>query len=148
MHINSTMKTLPQLIPVVAGLVLLAGCSTPDARIKENPAAFDRCTPQQQELIKQGKVALGFDEGMVKLALGNPDHITTRTDASGQSEVWHYVTYETDDGLLLYTGYYHSFRGPGFYPYYLDYPTRREHDHFKVAFKGGKVVVIEEESEY
>lgn len=143
------MKTLPQLIiPVFAGLVLLAGCSTPDARIKENPEAFDRCTPQQQELIKQGKVALGFDEGMVKLALGDPDRVTTHTDASGQSEVWHYVTYETDDGLLLYTGYYHRFRGPGFYPYYLDYPTRRDHDHFKVAFKNGKVIAIEEDSEY
>jgi hypothetical protein len=143
------MKTLPQLIiPVFAGLVLLAGCSTPDARIKENPEAFDRCTPQQQELIKQGKVALGFDEGMVKLALGDPDHITTHTDASGQSEVWHYATYETDEGLVLYTGYYHRFRGPVVYPYYLDYPTRREHDRFKVAFKDGKVIAIEEESGY
>jgi outer membrane protein assembly factor BamE (lipoprotein component of BamABCDE complex) len=143
------MKTLPHLIILVfACLVLLAGCSTPDARIKENPEAFDRCTPQQQELIKQGKVALGFDEGMVKLALGDPDRTTTHTDASGQSEIWNYVTYETDEGVVLYTGYYHRFRGPVLYPYYLDYPTRREHDRFKVVFKDGKVVAIEEESGY
>jgi hypothetical protein len=142
------MKTLPQLILVFAGLVLCAGCSTPDARIKDNPAAFDRCTPQQQELIKQGQIAIGFDAEMVRLALGDPDRITTRTDASGQSEMWHYVTFETDDGVLLYTGYYHHFRGPVFYPYYLDYPARREHDHFKVAFQAGKVVAIEEESGY
>jgi hypothetical protein len=62
--------------------------------------------------------------------------------------MWHYVTFETDDGVLLYTGYYHHFRGPVFYPYYLDYPARREHDHFKVAFQAGKVVAIEEESGY
>ncbi|HEV8072954.1 MAG TPA: hypothetical protein VGP21_02390 [Opitutaceae bacterium] len=140
------MKTLPQLILVFAGLVLCAGCSTPDARIKEDPEAFNRCTPQQQELIKQGRIAIGFDQEMVRLALGDPDRSTTRTDASGQSEVWHYVTYETDDGVLLYTGYYHHFRGPVFYPYYLDYPARREHDRFKVDFKDGKVVSIEEDS--
>jgi outer membrane protein assembly factor BamE (lipoprotein component of BamABCDE complex) len=142
------MKTLPQLILVFAGLVLCAGCSTPDRRIEKNPEAFNRCTPQQQELIKQGRIAVGFDQEMVRLALGDPDRITTRTDASGQSEVWHYVTFETDDGVLLYTGYYHHFRGPVFYPYYLDYPSRREHDRFKVGFKDGKVVAIEEDSGY
>jgi outer membrane protein assembly factor BamE (lipoprotein component of BamABCDE complex) len=142
------MKTLPGLILVFAGVVLFAGCSTPDSRIEKNPEVFDRCTPQQQELIKQGKIAIGFDEEMVRLALGDPNRITTRTDASGQSEVWYYVTYETDDGELLYTGYYHHFRGPGFYPYYLDYPERREHDRFRVTFKDGKVVSIEEESGY
>jgi hypothetical protein len=140
------MKTLPHLILVFTGLFLFAGCSTPAARIENNPEAFNRCTPQQQELIKQGQIAIGFDQGMVKLALGDPDRITTRTDASGQSEVWHYVTYETDEGLVLYTGYYHRFRGPVFYPYYLDYPARREHDRFRVAFKDGRVVSIEQES--
>jgi hypothetical protein len=142
------MKTSPSIFFAFVGLVWLAGCATPDARIKKNPEAFDRCTPQQQELIRQGKISVGFDEEMVRLALGDPDRSTTRTDASGQSEVWHYATYETDDGVLLYAGYYHRFCGPAFYPYYLDYPTRREHDHFKVSFKDGKVVSIEEESGY
>jgi outer membrane protein assembly factor BamE (lipoprotein component of BamABCDE complex) len=142
------MKTLPCSIFVFAGLVLLAGCSTPDRRIEKNPEAFNRCTPQQQEMIKQGRIAVGFDQEMVRLALGDPDRITTRTDASGQSEVWHYVTYETDDGVLLYTGYYHHFCGPVFYPYYLDYPSRKEHDRFEVDFKDNKVVSIEEDSGY
>ncbi|HWZ96109.1 MAG TPA: hypothetical protein VNW30_13010 [Opitutaceae bacterium] len=142
------MKKLPRLILMSAGLLLFVSCSTPDRRIQENPETFNHCTPQQQELIKQGKVAVGFDEEMVRLALGDPDRIATRTDASGQSEVWHYVTYETDDGVLLYTGHYHHFCGPAFYSYYLNYPTRRDHDRFKVSFKDGKVVSIEEESDY
>jgi outer membrane protein assembly factor BamE (lipoprotein component of BamABCDE complex) len=142
------MKTLPCPILVLAGLILLAGCSTPDARIKKSPEAFDRCTPQQQELIKQGKIAIGFDEEMVRLALGDPERITTRTDASGQSQVWHYVAYETDEGGPLYMGYYHRFYGPVLYPYYLDDPTRTEHDHFRVAFQAAKVVSIEEETDY
>ena len=72
------MKTLIFTLALAAGLVL-AGCATPEARIRENPAAFDRATPAQQELIKQGKVAIGFDEALVQLALGVPDRITDRT---------------------------------------------------------------------
>ncbi|MGA3007740.1 MAG: hypothetical protein ABSE59_07605, partial [Opitutaceae bacterium] len=81
---------------VFAGLFLLAGCSTPEMRIRANPTVFDRCTLQQQELIKQGRIAVGFDQEMVRLALGDPDRITTRTDASGESQIWIYVGYETD----------------------------------------------------
>ena len=77
------MKTFRCLTLTLAALCFCAGCATPQARINKNPEAFDRCTPQQQELIKQGKVGIGFDAGMVKLALGDPDRITIRTDASG-----------------------------------------------------------------
>ena len=142
------MKTLLTFFALVAGLALLAGCSTPQSRINQNPAVFGRLTPEQQQLIKEGKVALGFDAAMVKLALGDPDRIHERTDASGTSEVWSYVTYEGDDGLILYTGYYHRYYyglSDPFYPYYLAYPTRREHTHFRVIFREGKVVVIEYE---
>lgn len=138
------MKTWSCLI-FALGVCVLAGCSTPEKRIQKNPEAFERATPQQQELIKRGQIALGFSAELVKLALGDPDRITTRTDASGTSEVWHYITYETYEGSMLYTGYYHRFWAPDFY--YLDYPTRREHDRFRVAFKEGKVVSIEAESD-
>jgi len=142
------MKTLLSTLFLVTGLVVLAGCSTPQSRINDNPAVFARLTPEQQQLIKEGKVAIGFDMAMVKLALGDPDRIRERTDASGTSEIWSYVTYEGDDGLLLYTGYYHRYYygfGDPFYPYYLAYPTRHEHTHFRVVFRDGKVVLIENE---
>jgi hypothetical protein len=142
------MKTTLSVFALAAGLAVLAGCSTPESRIKENPAAYARLTPEQQQLIKDGKVAIGFDKEMVKLALGDPDRIRERTDANGTSEVWSYVTYEGDDGLLLYTGYYHRYYygfGDPFYPYYLAYPHRREHEHFRVVFREGRVVFIENE---
>ncbi|RFC50819.1 MAG: hypothetical protein DUW69_000444 [Verrucomicrobia bacterium] len=142
------MKTLLSVLTLVAGLALLAGCSTPQSRINQNPAVFGRLTPEQQQLIKEGKVSLGFDAAMVKLALGDPDRIHERTDASGTSEVWSYVTYAGDDGLILYTGYYHRYYyglSDPFYPYYLAYPTRHEHTHFRVVFRDGKVVLIENE---
>ena len=142
------MKTPVAVLFLAAGLALLAGCSTPQSRINDNPAAFARLTSEQQQLIKEGKVAIGFDQTMVKLALGDPDRVHERTDANGTSEIWSYVTYEGDDGVLLYTGYYHRYYygfGDPFYPYYLAYPTRREHTHFRVVFREGKVVLIENE---
>ena len=140
------MKTLRSALFFIAGLAVLAGCSSLQTRINDNPAVFSRLTPEQQQLIKEGKVAIGFDTAMVKLALGDPDRVRERTDANGTSEIWSYVTYEGDDGLLLYRGYYHRYYygwGDPYYPYYMAYPARREHEHFRVAFREGKVVFIE-----
>lgn len=143
------MKKLLSLLLVAGAIALLAGCSTPTTRINNNPEVFARLTPEQQDLIKQGKVAIGFDMPMVKLALGDPDRIKVRTDAHGDSEIWSYVSYEADDGVPLYRGYYHRYYygGPGpIYPYYMGYPSRREHEHFRVVFRNGRVVSIENET--
>lgn len=136
------------------GAFALAGCSTPASRIQGNPAAFARLNPQQQALVKAGQVAIGMDMDAVKLALGDPDRVTLRTDARGQVQIWHYVSYE-DNGVILYTGYYH--RGWGRhggwggwggwgggwgwpYPYYMDYPNRTVHDRFRVEFGPNNLV--------
>ncbi|MDB6092946.1 MAG: hypothetical protein JWM32_508 [Verrucomicrobia bacterium] len=143
------MKTLLSFLMLAGGFVLLTGCSTPQSRINDNPEVFARLTPEQQQLIKDGKVAIGFDMSMVKLALGDADRVRTRTDSQGVSEIWSYVTYEGDDGMLLYRGYYHRYYyggGSPFYPYYLGYPSRREHEHFRVVFRNGRVVSIENET--
>ena len=130
---------------VVVAALVLAGCSTPQTRINRNPEAFARLTPQQQELIKKGQIAIGFDQEMVQLALGEPDHIIARTDATGVSEIWSYTTYELPDGMPLYRGWYHRYYGwgPG-YPYYLSYPYRREYESLRVTFKGGRVITVEQ----
>jgi outer membrane protein assembly factor BamE (lipoprotein component of BamABCDE complex) len=98
------MKLTALLVSIIA--VGLAGCSTPSSRIDHNPAAFAQLTPQQQNLVREGKVAVGMSANAVKLALGDPDRVALRTDASGQVQIWHYVTYG-DNGIPLYTGYYH-----------------------------------------
>ncbi|MFA5058538.1 MAG: hypothetical protein WC485_10535 [Opitutaceae bacterium] len=146
------MKTSKFLLLAVTALAAfcLAGCSTPESRIRKNPAAFARLTPAQQEMIKKGEVAIGFDQEMVQLALGEPDHVFTRTEAGGVSEVWTYTTYELPDGSgPLYRGWYHRYYywNDPFYPYYLNYPYRREHEHFRVTFKDGKAVSIDQEKQ-
>ncbi|MBE7537605.1 MAG: hypothetical protein HS122_04260 [Opitutaceae bacterium] len=128
-------------------VLFAAGCSTPQSRIDKNPAAFSRLTPQQQDLIKKGQVALGFDKEAVQLALGEPDRLITRTDASGTKEIWSYTTYEGMDGAFLYRGWYHRYYcyADPMYPYYLNFPSRRTRERFRVVFSDNKVIEIQQE---
>jgi len=124
-----------------------AGCSTPESRIEKNPGAFARLTPVQQDMIKKGQVGLGFDKEMVQLALGEPDRLITRTDGSGTKEIWSYTTYEGTDGVFLYRGWYHryyAFSDP-LYPYYLNVPSRRDRERFRVVFAADRVIEIQQE---
>lgn len=144
-----TMKTSTFFASVaLAAALILAGCSTPQTRINRSPEVFARLSPHEQELIQQGQVEVGFSAEAVRLALGEPDRITMRTDADGTSEVWHYITYETPDGSPLYRGWYHRYymwHDP-LYPWYLDYDGRRERERFSVIFRRGTVTALERET--
>jgi hypothetical protein len=131
--------------------VLLVSCASPESRIKDSPDVFARLNPDEQALVKQGKVAPGFDMDAVKLALGDPDRVTIHTDSTGTHQIWHYVIYEDYQGGIIYAGYYHRYRGwggPYFYaggPYYAGYPAR-VHDRTRITFTTGNTVAsIEEE---
>jgi hypothetical protein len=139
------MKHLLPLVIIIASFGLVAGCSTPESRIAQQPELFNRLTPDQQQMIRDGRVGIGFDMDMVKLALGEPDRVRLRTDENGSSEVWTYLTYEGSNGMLLYRGWYHRGWGSPFYPYYLDVPGRRERSRDEVVFRDGRVVSVEQE---
>ncbi|MFM9092060.1 MAG: hypothetical protein ACKOUK_10030 [Verrucomicrobiota bacterium] len=85
-----------------------------------------------------------------RAALGDPDRTTVRTDARGETVIWHFLTYEAG-GQILFTGHFHrGYRGGGWgwgvsYPYYLDYPARTVRDRFRVEFHDGKVTAITRE---
>ena len=150
------MKILPTVLTLAAGLAGLAGCSTPSSRIKDNPAAYAQLPAPQQQLVKEGKIALGFDMAAVQLALGKPDRIRTRTDATGMSEIWSYVTRTPSDfDMFPYVGYaypYHYGLASPYYPhipyygYYPVYAAEEEREHFRVVFQNGRVVMIEQEN--
>ncbi|MFM1746772.1 MAG: hypothetical protein RLZZ188_438 [Verrucomicrobiota bacterium] len=141
------MKNIRSILSLLGGaaLLLTAACSTPASRIKANPEAFARLSRDQQVLVQAGQVALGFEFEAVRLALGEPDRVTTRTDERGQTTVWHFLIYEIE-GRILFTGHYHSGRNwwgwGASYPYYLDYPTRTVRDRFRVEFSAGRVIAI------
>ena len=95
------MKTSKFLLVAAAlGAAWLTGCSTVSSRIQENPGLFASLPPDQQALVQQGKVAVGMDMATVRLAKGDPDRVTTRTTATGEMQVWHYVDYE-NNGIIL-----------------------------------------------
>ena len=74
-------------------IVLLAGCTTartPAQRIAADRTSFESWPADVQRQIEAGEVAVGFDEAQVRMALGEPADISTRTTAEGQTEVWTY----------------------------------------------------------
>lgn len=84
------------LAPVTRLTVLLlalplGGCSTPQSRIERHPALFDALPAEQQTLVRAGQIAIGMPEDAVRLALGEPDRISRRTDADGVTTVWRYT---------------------------------------------------------
>jgi hypothetical protein len=140
------------LAAVLLAVAVFTGCTSPKTRIKKSPELFATLSASDQQLIKEGRAALGFTPDMVKLALGDPDRVSTRTDAMGVSEVWRYTTYETDGGVYLYRGYYHRYYtgyggaySPYPFPYYMDYPSRRDREYLRITFTGGRVSAIDEE---
>jgi len=142
------MKTPKLLMMITAAWAafFLAGCATtPASRIRQNPELFAQLTPDQQDMIRRGQVAVGFNAEMVRLALGEPDRYGTRQDADGTSEIWSYTTYDADGGYPLYRGWYHRYWADPMYPYYLNVAARHPREQLRVIFRNGTVNAIEHE---
>lgn len=150
------MKNRILALSLALAALVIAGCSSPATRIKYNQELFATIPAPEQELIKQGRVALGFTPDMVKLALGEPDLVARRIDKNGTSETWRYRSYDSsvDYGVYGYYGggwggYYPSRRywgGYGWGGYYgwggaWNAPAPQT-DHMRVTFRGGRVVEI------
>ncbi len=70
--------------------LVVAGCSTVDSRIANNRAAFNTWPAAVQDKVVQGQIDVGFTTEQVRVALGEPDRVFTRTTADGTSQVWSY----------------------------------------------------------
>jgi len=83
------MKRLPNyLIILIAGL--LTGCATTSTRIDQDKALFNTYSPGEQRMIRTQQIAVGFDQEMVRMALGDPSRETTIDTAAGKSVAWEY----------------------------------------------------------
>ncbi len=135
-------------LAAVSGALWLAGCATPETRINDHPEVFSQLTPHEQALVKAGQVGIGFSPEAVKLALGDPDRITVRTDAKGQLQIWHYVENAYCDGAYLYGGpYWGRWGWGGYWGWGGPYPMGpiRSYDRFRVEFRDNKVVAFNQE---
>lgn len=85
------MKTVTTLTLAALALLLLTACSsTKSQRISQNEAAFNTYTPAERKMIRTGQVAVGFDQDMVRMALGDPSRESTVDTAAGKQIVWEY----------------------------------------------------------
>lgn len=136
--------TLTVLTFAALGLV---GCaSTPASRIKDSPQIYGQATPQQQALISQGRIALGFPPAYVRLALGDPDRVTQHIDSKGTRTVWHYYDAQGDTELAGYAYspfFFDPFFGPAFTPIYVERPPESR-DRLRVIFENDKVTSVEQ----
>ena len=90
-------------LAAAAAALILAGCTTrtPAQRIDRDRATFEAWPADVQRLVEAGRLAVGFDEDQVRMALGDPDDVSTRTTADGQSVVWTYRDRKPRFGLGL-----------------------------------------------
>jgi hypothetical protein len=146
------MKTkLSFFVAALAG-VFLAGCSTVESRIKENPAAFASLDPQTQAEIRKGGVRVGFTTEMVYIALGRPDERSERVTAEGREEVWIYTTTYEEYAGTAHVGYRRVYvRDPKtgaaavfLEPVYGDVYQDRTEERIRIIFRDGHVTAIEQ----
>lgn len=79
---------------LLAALVVVAGCATPEKRIRQNPALFASFPPEVQAKVRQGHIALDFPVAAVRMALGEPDRVYHRVTTNSTSEIWAYTSYD------------------------------------------------------
>ena len=69
---------------LLSSVLLLAGCSTVDARIKQRSSYFYSLDTKTQERLKKGEIHIGDTTDMVFIAVGHPDRVHEKTTSAGQ----------------------------------------------------------------
>ena len=95
------MKILPTYLTLLIACLLVGCASNSNTRISQNQAQFNSYTPGEQAMLKAGQVAVGFDQDMVRIALGAPSRETTVDTAEGKHIVWEYRELKPSLGLSL-----------------------------------------------
>lgn len=95
------MKRLTTLILATLALLFTACGTTKTQRITQNEALFNTYTPAERKMIRTGQVAVGFDQDMVRMALGDPSRETTLDTAAGKQIVWEYRQLRPSLGVTL-----------------------------------------------
>lgn len=140
---------MKRAVPFLALLaLLLAGCATPESRIKKNPAAFNALPPEIQENVRRGRIDIGYPKEAVELALGRPDREYNRRTAAGQTDVWSYTaersTWErqrADTRIRVYDA--EGRRKMVTDWVWVDVERRQEYEKLRVEFTSNTVSAIE-----
>ncbi len=142
---------------VAATCALLAGsCSIFQApierRIEKGREVFDSFPPKVRENVRLGQIEIGYDEDMVRIALGQPDRRYRRRDPEGETMIWIYL-----ERKVRSRSQWAMVDLPTFDPQgrriilhealKLNLEERHEHTRARVEFAAGKVYAFEQLSD-
>lgn len=96
-----------------------------------------------REKVAAGQVDIGFTPDQVRMALGEPERIATRTTADGQSEAWIYRKPSPRIGIGFGIGSYSSNSAVGVGVSSGGWPLRPDESK-RVVFDGGRVTAVED----
>jgi len=123
------------------GALLLASCSTVNSRIKANQSAFDGYTPEVQQKIRAGEIAVGFTPEMVEMAWGEPYRKDQVTGEDYAAEVWTWSRSVPGVGIGMGTGGYYG-GNVGIGTGILVGDGAHREDSAQVEFRNGKVATF------
>jgi hypothetical protein len=96
-------RGLLRYIPLVLLASLVAGCTSSSqmSRIDANRALYESWPLDMQQAVLDGRVEPGMTPDMVRMTLGKPTEITSRSSGGAGDEVWVYRKGGDDGGLGL-----------------------------------------------
>ena len=115
-----------RLLLAALSVLLLSSCAaTVERRIEKNPALFAALSPEDQQLVREGRFREGMTQEAVFLAAGRPGRVMTGPKDGKDFERWSYIgqeaiwtqTYGAGWGGWAYGGWgqpYCGGWGPGF----------------------------------
>lgn len=128
----------------------LAGCNGVDRRIRQNPELFMSLEPEEQQAVREERVAVGFTPEMVRLAWGRPDHREVTITEADEAEVWVWLSRRSIYTGRRFAGYeremyfdrraqrYRSYMRPVYVSTYRTVESERG----RVEFRDGKASVV------
>ncbi len=134
------MKTL-LLVLTMSVLMLVVSCASTDSRVRSHQAAFDSWPADVQQKVRAGKIEMGFTPEMVRVALGEPERVISRTTDHGVAEGWVYGDKAPKFSFGIGMGSAHGSSAVGGGVTVGD--TFRDDEAMRVIFEGGKVTAIE-----
>ena len=103
------------MLGLAAGALSLTSCSTVESRISDHPEIYNSISPNDQALVREGKIRSGMSPNAVWLAWGSPDQKLAGNMRGRETETWVYVTYTTAYPYGYPCGYpYRPYYGFGF----------------------------------
>ena len=149
---------------IATGALLLSGCSTISSRIDANQAAFAQLSPQDQALVREGKVRAGMSQEAVFMAWGPPQQKATGMVHTVPAETWVYTASTAAYGPYYGPGWYGgwgfsgqvafvgrrhghrvfgAFYDPFWDPFYYPFPPTIQYPVKTVSFERGRVVAFQ-----